>query len=65
MNYAYFVAFLDQDKNLIGCQSFNLFVQPDKQQNAGTFIQLPPEQIARIASYSVAFYESEQAIGKR
>ena len=63
MYYSYNVAFLDKDKNLVGCQHFNLFVDPGKQGSAGTFIQLPSNQIARIAYYSVAFYESDKQIG--
>jgi hypothetical protein len=65
LHYAYFVAFLDKDKNLVGCQHNILFVEGGKQGTVGTFIQLPPEQIARIAFYSVAFYEGEKAIGSR
>ncbi len=65
MYYSYNVAFLDKDKNLIGCQHFDLFLDPGKQGDAGTFLQLPPDQIARIAYYSVAFYESDKPIGAK
>ncbi len=64
IRYAYFVCFLDQEKNLIGCQHFGLGVDGGKKGMVGTFIELPPREIARIASYSVAFYESSNAIGK-
>src|ERR1022692_2726250 len=57
MYYSYNVAFLDKDKNLVGCHHFGLFLDPGKQGGAGTFLQLPPDHIARIAYYSVAFHE--------
>ena len=63
MYYSYHVAFLDKDKNLIGCQSFPLQIAANRSGTAGTFIQLPRDQIARIAYYSVAFHESEKQIG--
>ena len=63
MHYSYNVAFLDKDKNLIGCQNFMLSVEPGRENTAGTFIQLPRDQIAKIAFYSVAFHESDQQIG--
>jgi hypothetical protein len=65
MNYSYNVAFLDKDKNLIGCQQFNLFLDPGKDGRVGTFINLPPDQIARIAFYTVAYYESDKQIGTK
>ncbi|HJZ55639.1 MAG TPA: hypothetical protein VKE74_11795 [Gemmataceae bacterium] len=65
MHYSYNVAFLDKDKNLIGCQNFYLYVEAGKQGPVGTFIQLPSDQIARIAYYSVAFYESDKPIGSK
>ena len=63
MHYSYNVAFLDKDKNLIGCQNFMLTVEAGRENTAGTFIQLPRDQIGRIAFYSVAFHESEEQIG--
>lgn len=65
MNYSYHVAFLDKDKNLIGCQNFNLFIDPGKEGPVGTFINLPPGEIRKIAYYSVTFYESDQPIGSK
>jgi hypothetical protein len=65
MYYSYNVAFLDKDKNLIGCQNFLLSVEPGRENTAGTFIQLPRDQIARIAFYSVAFHESTEQIGTK
>lgn len=65
MYYSYNVAFLDKDKNLIGCQSFPLQIQANRDGTAGTFIQLPRDQIARIAYYSVAFHESDTQIGTK
>ena len=65
MNYSYHVAFLDKSKNLIGCQNFNLFVDGGKEGRVGTFINLPPEEIAKIAYYTIVFYESEKPIGSR
>jgi len=63
MYYSYNVAFLDKDKNLIGCQSFPLQILPNRDGTAGTFIQMPRDQIAKIAYYSVAFHESDKQIG--
>jgi hypothetical protein len=40
-----------------------LAVEAGRENTAGTFIQLPRDQIGRIAFYSVAFHESEQQIG--
>lgn len=65
MYYSYNVAFLDKDKNLIGCQNFSLPVEANKDATAGTFIQLPRDQIAKIAYYSVAFHESDKQIGMK
>src|SRR4029450_2985020 len=65
MFYSYNVAFLDKDKNLIGCQNFQVSVEADKENTAGTFIQLPRDQIAKIAYYSVALHESDQQIGSK
>jgi hypothetical protein len=63
MYYSYNVAFLDKDKNLVGCQNFELFLDGGKTMRAGTFIKLPPDQIAKIAYYSIAFHESDKPIG--
>jgi hypothetical protein len=65
MHYSYNVAFLDKDKNLIGCQNFPLQIGANKDGTAGTFIQLPRDEIAKIAYYSVAFHESEKPIGSK
>jgi hypothetical protein len=65
MHYSYNVAFLDKDKNLIGCQNFQVSVEAGKENTAGTFIQLPRDQIERIAFYSVAFHESVKPIGTK
>jgi len=65
MYYSYNVAFLDKDKNLIGCQNFNLPIEAGKNGTAGTFIQLPRDQIAKIAYYSVALHESDKQIGSK
>jgi len=65
MHYSYNVAFLDKDKNLIGCQNFHLAVEAGRDSTAGTFIQLPRDQIARIAYYSVALHESEHQISAK
>ena len=65
MHYSYNVAFLDKDKNLIGCQNFLLTVEAGRENTAGTFIQLPRDQIAKIAFYSVAFHESDEQIGSK
>ena len=65
MYFSYNVAFLDKDKNLIGCQSFPLPIGPNQDSTAGTFITLPRDQIAKIAYYSVAFHESDQQIGQK
>lgn len=65
MFYSYNVAFLDKDKNVIGCQNFALPVEPMKDGQVGTFIQLPRDEIAKIAFYSIALHESDRPIGSR
>lgn len=65
MHYSYNVAFLDKDKNLVGCQNFALSVQPGKEGSVGTFIFLPRDEIAKIAYYSIAFHESDMPIGSK
>jgi hypothetical protein len=65
MYYSYNVAFLDKDKNVVGCQNFSVPVQPGKEAGAGTFIQLPADAISKITSYTVAFYESDKQIGAK
>ena len=62
MFYSYQIAFFDQEKNLIGCQTFTHWVDPHKTVQAGTFISLSADQIDKIASYLAVFYESETQI---
>ena len=64
--YSYHIAFLDKDKNVIGCHAYNLWFDPGKKKgHIGTFIGLPPEQIAKIASYTLIFYEDDEQIGNK
>ncbi len=64
MYYSYNIAFLDKNKNLIGCQNFVLDIEAGKTSPAGTFLFLPRDEIGRIYYYSIAFYESDMPIGK-
>jgi hypothetical protein len=63
--YSYHVAFFDKDKNVIGVQNFSLWIDAGKKARIGTFIALPPEQIAKITSYSAIFYEDDEQIGNK
>jgi hypothetical protein len=63
--FSYHVALLDKEKNVIGCQNFTLWADPGKKVRIGNFITLPSEQIAKIASYSVIFYEDDEQIGNK
>ena len=65
MFFSYQIAFFDKDKNLIGCQNYTHFIEPGKKAQAGTFISLSADQIDKIASYSVVFYESDAPIGAK
>ena len=65
MYYSYNVAFFDKDKNLIGCHCVPLQIGANGDSTAGTFIQLPRDEIAKIAYYSVAFHESDKQIGTK
>lgn len=65
LNYSYNVAFLDKDKNLVVAHNSTLFMDAGKQGNVGTFVALPPEQLSRIAYYSVALHENEKQIGSK
>ncbi len=67
MYYGYYVAFLDKDKNLVGCSSFAgelAQLEPGGVGNIGSVIRLPNEQIKRIAFYQVSLWEDEKEFGK-
>ena len=66
--YAYFVAFLDKNKNLIGCASQVASMSPlkagAKNQFGMCIIPLPESEIKKIAYYQLVFIESEKKIGQ-
>jgi len=67
MFYGYYVAFLDKDKNLIGCSSFVgdlAKLEAGEEGYIGSVIQLPNDQIERIAFYQVSLWEDEKEFGK-
>lgn len=66
--YAFFVAFFDKSKNLIGCASQVASMQPlkagEKTQFGMCIIHLPEAEIKKIASYQLVFIESDKKIGQ-
>lgn len=65
--YGYYVAFFDKDKQLIATSSFGGSIaklDPGKETNIGNVIQLPPDQIKRIAHYQVTVLEDDKEFGK-
>ena len=59
---SYFVAFFDKDKKLVGCTGQSMDLGPGKKMSYGScLIEVPPDQIARITSYQIAFYTGEPA----
>ena len=66
--YAYFVAFFDKDRNLIGCTSQAATMSPlkaaQKTQFGMCIIHLPESEIQKIVSYQLVFIESEKKIGE-
>jgi hypothetical protein len=63
--YSYQIAFLDKEKNLVGCSNFTLWLDPGKKGGAASFISLSPAQIEKIAFYAAVFYEDADPIGTR
>ena len=66
--YAYYVAFFDKAKNLIGCAtqvSSMSQVQPGAKTNLGScIIYLPMSEIKKITSYQVILIESDKKVGQ-
>jgi hypothetical protein len=65
--YAYFVAFFDKNKNLIGCASQGNMtpLKAGKATQLGScIIQLPESEIKKITSYQLVFIESDKKIGQ-
>src|SRR5262249_2073707 len=66
--FAYYVSFLDKDKNLIACTSFVSFgkegLAPGKDTFIGNVIQVPPAELSKVAFYQVTLYESDKEIGQ-
>jgi hypothetical protein len=67
MYYGYYVAFFDKDKSLVACSSFAgslAKLDPGKETNIGNVIEVPVDQLKRIASYQVTLLEDEKEFGK-
>jgi hypothetical protein len=67
MYYGYYVAFFDKDKNLVACSSFAgqlAKLDPSKETTIGNVIELPSDQLKKIASYQVTLLEDEKEFGK-
>jgi len=68
MYYGYYVAFFDKDRKLVACSSFGggqiAKLDPGKETYIGNVLELPPDQIKRIASYQVTLLEGEKEFGK-
>jgi hypothetical protein len=68
MYYGYYVAFFDKDKKLVACSSFGggqiAKLDPGKETFIGNVLELPPDQIKKIASYQVTLLEGDKEFGK-
>jgi hypothetical protein len=62
---AVYIGFFDKEKNLVGCSSQRITVDPGKQSFVGSVIEIPTDQMNKIASYQVRIYEGEKEIGKK
>ena len=63
---AVYIAFFDKDKNLVGCSSrTGIILDAGKQMFVGSVLDIPPEEMDRIASYQVKIYEADKEIGKK
>jgi hypothetical protein len=65
LHVALYVAFFDKDKNLIGCGNRLTILDAGKDLVAGNVIEMPAEQMEKIASYQITIYESEKEIGMK
>ncbi len=69
VHYAYYVAFLDAEGNLVGCASqtsmMNGLGAGESTRLANCLIPLPEEAFGRVSRYRVVIYESDEEIGKQ
>jgi hypothetical protein len=67
-HFAYFVAFFDEKKNLLGncnANSFSRGLKPGENYSLGScLISLPPAAIAQVRYYQLRFYEGTRRIGR-
>lgn len=67
-HFAYFVAFFDSNKNLLGncnANSFSSGLKPGENYSLGScLISLPPAMIKRVRYYQLRFYEGTRRIGR-
>jgi hypothetical protein len=63
---ALYIAFFDKDKNLVASGSrTSITLNPGMQLLAANVLELPAEQIDRIASYQITIFESDKELGKK
>jgi len=60
-----YIAFFDKEKNLVACSGQRITVDAGKQTFVGSVLEIPLEQMNKIASYQVRIYEGEKEIGKK
>ncbi len=66
MYYSFHIAFFDKDNNLIGCMSQSAEavrsgLAPDERTELGNCLApVPTDQIAKIKSYQITYYESDK-----
>jgi len=61
-----YIAFFDKEKNLVACSArTTIILDAGKQTFVGSVLEIPLEQMNKIASYQVRIYESEKEIGKK
>jgi len=66
MHIAYYAAFFDKEKNLIGCaRQIAELESGDETTLAGCNIHVPIADLSKITNYQVVFHESEEPIGKK
>jgi hypothetical protein len=61
-----YIAFFDKEKNLVACSDrTTITLDAGKQTFVGSVLEIPLEQMNKIASYQVRIYEGEKEIGKK
>jgi hypothetical protein len=66
LNGALYIAFFDKDKNLVASAArTSIFLDAGKDLLVANVLEIPTDQIDKIASYQISVYEGEKEIGKK